>query len=76
MNALLDAYVCHCENPHPRLEHGQDSGLCQTCGMVYDERLYEARLRQFTPNYTFENLHDYLLTADPKYAALAGSQTP
>jgi hypothetical protein len=44
--------------------------------MVYDERLYEARLRQFTPNYTFENLHDYLLTADPKYAALAGSQTP
>ncbi len=50
--------------------HGQDSGMCEACDMIYDERLYEARLRQYTPNYTYESLDDYLSAVDPRYAAL------
>lgn len=76
MTAVDERYICHCTNPHPKMEHGEDSGLCQTCNGIYDERLYEARLRQYTPNYNFENIHDYLMVADPNYVALVGSQTP
>jgi hypothetical protein len=75
MNALHEGYQCKCTYPHPQMEKGQDSGLCESCGMIYDERLYEARLRQYTPNYTFESLHDYLITVDPRYQALVGAGT-
>jgi hypothetical protein len=53
--------------------HGQDSGLCESCGKVYDVRLYEARVRQYTPNYLHESLHDYLMEVDPKYQALVAA---
>jgi hypothetical protein len=75
MNALLPEYECRCPYPHPQMEKGQDSGLCQSCGGIYDIRLYEARLRQYTPNYRFESVHDYLMVADPNYRALAESQS-
>lgn len=70
MNALHPSYECHCEAPSPRKEMGQDSGLCQACGYIYDPNLYEMRLRQFTPNYTYESLDEYLRVADPAYRAL------
>ena len=78
MNAVHDSYMCKCANPNPSLEAevngrkitGQDTGLCKTCGMIYDERLYETRLRQYIPNFTFETVDAYLREVDPRYAAL------
>jgi hypothetical protein len=75
MNALHEGYVCTCVHPRPQMEKGEDSGLCESCGKVYDERLYEARLRQYTPHYLFDSLHDYLMEVDPRYQALV-SRTP
>lgn len=72
MNAVDPRYMCQCTFPHPHMEHGQDSGLCQSCSFIYDERLYEARLRQYTPNYTYDSIHEYLLDVDPNYKALVG----
>lgn len=39
-------YKCQCEIATPRIVDGEDSGLCAGCDRIYDERLYEARLRQ------------------------------
>jgi hypothetical protein len=50
---------------------GEDTGLCQGCNYIYDENLYEMRLRQHTPNYTYDTLDDFLRVFDPQYAALA-----
>lgn len=76
MRALHEDYVCHCQHPHPKMEMGEDSGLCQTCNGIYDVRLYEARLRQYTPNYNYESLHDYLVAVDSHYRELVGASTP
>jgi hypothetical protein len=64
---LHQSYRCQCTVPRPRMEMGQDSGLCEGCTFIYDENLYERRLRQYTPNYTFETVHDYLMSRDPYY---------
>lgn len=73
MNPLHPDYECKCPFPRPQMHLGQDSGLCESCGKIYDTRLYEARLRQYTPNYSFESLHDYLISVDPNYQALVES---
>jgi hypothetical protein len=52
------------------MHNGEDTGLCQVCNCVYDENLYEMRLRQHTPNYTYADLDDFMRAADPAYAAL------
>jgi hypothetical protein len=46
---------------------GEDTGLCAACNGVYDERLYEMRCRQHVPNFTFDDLEDYLASKDPSY---------
>lgn len=68
--ALHESYVCHCNVPRPRMEKGEDSGLCETCNGVYDENLYEKRLRQHVPDYHYETVHDYLMDASPHYRSL------
>ncbi len=67
---LHPAYVCSCTVPVPKMHLGEDTGLCEACTMVYDENLYEKRLRQHTPGYTADNLHEFLKEVDPAYAAL------
>jgi hypothetical protein len=71
MGQLNPAYVCSCIVPRPKLHLGEDTGLCEVCNLVYDESLYEMRLRQHTPNYTYETLDDFLKDFDEMYAALS-----
>ena len=70
MAALHPAYVCECTVPVPLIHLGQDTGLCQACKGVYDDNLYEKRLREHTVGYNYDSLHDFLKEVDPKYAAL------
>lgn len=72
MNALPDEYTCHCQVPSPRLHMGEDSGLCTACSMVYDAALYEMRLRQYVPNFDYENLGEFLQAKDPAYHSVVG----
>jgi hypothetical protein len=67
---LHATYVCHCTVPVPKSHLGEDTGLCEACNMIYDENLYEMRLRQHTPNYTYPDLDAFLTDFDPNYAAL------
>jgi hypothetical protein len=46
---------------------GEDSGLCQGCGFIYDERLYEMRLRQHVANLPEGDLDEILSQVDPRY---------
>lgn len=71
MAALHPAYVCTCQVPRPKMHLGEDTGLCEACNLVYDESLYEMRLRQHTPNYTYETLDDFLRAFDERYAQLS-----
>lgn len=77
---LHPQYVCSCAIPSPLIvpspvtQAREDSGLCGSCDMVYDESLYERRLRQYLPGYGHESLHDFLLATDPHYQALVASQ--
>jgi hypothetical protein len=68
---LNPAYQCQCQVTVPLMHLGEDTGLCQGCNYIYDENLYEMRLRQHTPNYTYDTLDDFLRVFDPQYAALA-----
>lgn len=82
MNALHDSYRCQCTHPSPKLVMGEDSGLCASCGYIYDERLYEMRLRKYTPNFngicghsddSEATLDDYLRAVDPHYREVVGT---
>ena len=42
-------------------------------GNVYDESLYEIRLRQHTPNWIYNSIDALLMVADPRYAACSSS---
>lgn len=64
-------YVCQCRVPRPKIWHGEDSGLCDICSYVYDERLYEMRLRQHVPNFTYDSINDFLTEVDETYRSLA-----
>ena len=71
-------YTCGCIPPVPLLveKYGnEDSGLCESCGYIYDERLYVMRLRQHwsdpdnpIPEGT-EDLDTILRAIDPNYRA-------
>lgn len=43
---LDNRFRCHCVNAVPLIIRGQDSGLCEACTYVYDERLYHDQLRK------------------------------
>ena len=68
--AVHESYVCHCSVPTPLKKWGEDTGLCEACNLVHDENLYEMRLRQHLPNWTYDSVSDYLAARDPQYAAL------
>lgn len=60
-------YMCHCTVPTP-LEHvGEDSGLCSSCGLIYDERLYGYRLRTYVPSFHYGSVDEFLTSVDPSY---------
>ena len=76
MSTLKAPYQCHCMVPVPLMADSpttgapEDTGLCQACDMVYDESLYEKRLRQYLSGYTYDSLHDYLEANDPVYQTI------
>ena len=39
-------WMCGCIPPTPLYVEGEDTGLCEACTFVWDERLYGMRLRQ------------------------------
>ena len=71
MSTLHTSYQCHCTVPVPKMHLNEDTGLCQACNGVYDESLYEMRLRQHTSDFVYEDLDSFLKEIDPNYAALA-----
>lgn len=71
MGQLHPSYVCSCEVPRPKIHLGEDTGLCEVCNLIYDENLYEMRLRQHTPNYVYDSLDDFLKAFDERYASLS-----
>jgi hypothetical protein len=70
MGRLHDNYRCSCQVPRPLQFMGEDTGLCLGCTLVYDEQLYEMRLRQHVPNYTFDSVDDYIRSINPSYPAV------
>ena len=72
MSTLDPRYMCQCTITVPKIHMGEDTGLCEACNMVYDESLYEMRLRQHVPNYTYADLDSFLRAKDPAYIALVG----
>jgi hypothetical protein len=70
---LKPGYRCECTHPVPLVHLGEDTGLCQACTMVYDEGLYEMRLRQHVTNWTWETIHDFLMETDQRYQLLPTS---
>ena len=67
---LKTGMTCRCQVPRPLHHEGEDTGLCQACNLVYDERLYEMRVRQHVPNWHYETLHDWFEDVDPYYQSL------
>lgn len=70
MGRIKDQYICHCTIPVPRLHKGEDTGLCSACSGVYDENLYERRLRQNVPGWNYADVDEYIAAKDRSYAAL------
>lgn len=72
---LNGKFMCGCTPYVPRFIGDEESGLCEQCGLVYDERLYGMRLRQHwdgTENPIPEGADDLdviLKAIDPKYRA-------
>lgn len=68
------AYVCKCEVPRPltddRFGPQEDTGLCGICNGIYDENLYERRLRQHQKDFHWDTMHEFLMDVDPHYASL------
>lgn len=67
-------YKCQCQAPNLQRHLGEDTGLCVACNGVYDEDLYEKRLRQHVENWDYESVHDFLMDVDPRYQALTRPQ--
>jgi len=67
---LHSAYQCRCAVPVPFMYLGTDSGLCRSCTMIYDENLYERRLRQYVPKWEYDSVHHYLFDVVPAYRRL------
>jgi hypothetical protein len=70
--AIHPDYVCHCMVPVPLIDDWQqDSGLCQSCNGIYDERLYEMQLRKHQPDLPEDaDLDTCLRKLSPRYKAL------
>ena len=43
---LNPKWACGCIPPVPLIVYGEDTGICEVCTYVYDERLHLMRLRQ------------------------------
>jgi hypothetical protein len=67
---LKAEYKCRCVTPRLQRHLKEDTGLCESCGFVYDENLYWMRIRQHVPNVTAKDLDEFLTQEDPNYAAL------
>ena len=70
MGAIHPDYLCHCQVPRMQVHGGEETGLCDICNGVYDERLYEMRLRQHVAGIEGETLSEILANLDPTYRAL------
>jgi uncharacterized membrane protein len=58
--ALRTEYVCNCRVSSPLIHLGEDTGLCQACNGIYDDRLYEMRLHQHVANFKWDSIEDFL----------------
>jgi len=70
MAQLHESYVCKCDVPRLQRHLGEETGICTLCNLVYDQQLYEMRLRQHVSGYTYEDLDAFLKDNDPHYAAI------
>jgi hypothetical protein len=68
--ALKPGMMCSCQIPVPLLHMGEDTGMCKTCNLVYDERLYEMRIRQHVSDWHYDNLHQWFEEVSPFYQSL------
>lgn len=75
---LNPKWVCGCIPPVPLIDPkypDEDTGLCEVCQYVYDERLYTMRLRQHWSDPEnpipegVDDLHDMLKAISPEYRA-------
>jgi len=69
--AVHPSYCCRCQIPKSVVYLGEDTGLCFYCRGIYDQQLYERRLRQHVKGFTYDTLHDFLTDVDPNYRRLA-----
>ena len=70
MAHLKAAYVCRCQVPRLQKHLGEETGLCEVCGMVYDEQLYWMRIRQHVSGVTAEDLDGFLEENDERYRSI------
>lgn len=70
MAQVHPSYLCTCQAPRLKRHLGEDTGICDICNLIYDQQLYEMRLRQHVAGYTYNDLDEFLIAQDPQYAAL------
>lgn len=74
MGQLHPDYICKCNVPRLKRHLGEDTGLCDICNCIYDQQLYEMRLRQHVAGFTYADLDEFLKANDAHYAALTAPQ--
>lgn len=74
MTTVHSSYLCSCQIPKAFIYMGEDTGLCSYCNGVYDENLYERRLRQHVKGFQHESVHDFLMATDIRYQAIFADQ--
>lgn len=67
------SYECHCAIPVPLMHKTEDTGMCSACNNVYDERLYEMRLRQHVPGLEGSSLHEIMQHLSPHYRSITAA---
>lgn len=85
MAHLHEGYKCRCHVHTPMFVNTQthavgsnmgvgyeESGICFACRKIYDERLYEMRLRQHNSSLPEGDLDTILSEIDPNYQKLVG----
>ena len=71
--SVISSYQCKCQTPREQVHQAESTGLCDICNLVYDEALYEMRLRQYVPGLPEGDLHTILIKIDPNYRAAAAA---
>jgi hypothetical protein len=74
MKPVHPSYLCHCQIPTPQRHLAEETGLCEGCHGIFDQRLYEMRLRQHVSSFTYDSLDEFLRAVDPNYRRLVSAE--